>query len=463
MKSKKILCIILLCTLVNFSPQSMARGLIPAIASFLSKAGRFVMDDVATPLFQHVLAEQAYNLMRSKDDQAVSKATFKHQVAEINDSLKSIQGQLDTVINQLDKQSELFADVLDVHAYKQELKSVKKDVNAIWRSFILNSSICRNKSNTNHCKKSFDRIREKSLDAYDDIYALSPTSMTLEMMMLVHIVEDTLLSFPSLLSLSDEGREQAMQDVTERYQTYYYRLFPAMVALKGGRYEMGCSVQDDQCQSDEKPQHRVTLDSFSIGKHEVTFGQYDFYCQQVADCQLPDDEGWGRGTRPVINVSWNDAEAYIRWLKQQTDEPFRLCTEAEWEYAARAGSSTKYYWGNQPSGQHANGASQDTGFSWADWPDDDFKNAAPVGSYKANAWGLYDMSGNVYEWVGDWYGKDYYRNSPTSNPQGPAEGTYRVLRGGSWDLNARCLRSGDRSRGRPDNRGNLIGFRLCLG
>ena len=246
---------------------------------------------------------------------------------------------------------------------------------------------------------------------------------------------------------------------TEQTKTYDFPV-PKMKSIKGGTFQMGCSPQDNECEGDEKPRHTVTLDAFQMGQYEVTFEQYDYYCNQSNSCKKPDDEGWGRDQRPVINVSWNDAQAYIQWLKQKTGERFRLCTEAEWEYAARAGTETKYSWGNKPSGEYANGSDYDNY-----WPKDGHDKTAPVGSYKPNPWGLHDMHGNVWEWVQDRYDKEYYGNSPKHNPAGPSDSSlkYRVLRGGSWNDFARNLRSGYRYSRTPDYRDRSRGFRLCLG
>ena len=164
---------------------------------------------------------------------------------------------------------------------------------------------------------------------------------------------------------------------------------------------MGC-VSGQNCADDEHPVHTVRVESFELSKYEVKFEEYDRFT--AATGRNPaGDSGWGRGRRPVIRVSWEDAVAYTRWLSEQTGERYRLPSEAEWEYAARAGSVTKYSWGNEIGHSRAN--CDGCGSQWDD------RQTAPVGSFGPNGWGLHDMHGNVWEWVQDcWNGS--YRRSP---------------------------------------------------
>ena len=221
---------------------------------------------------------------------------------------------------------------------------------------------------------------------------------------------------------------------------------PDLVVLKGGSFIMGCQ-QSSACPTDELPAHRVQLDSFAITRHEITFAQYDACVAQGGCPHRPRDQGWGRGQRPVINVSWHEANSYALWLSQKTGQTWRLPTEAEWEYAARAGTTTPYAFGQKISSKQAN-------FDFHN------KQTQPVGRYPANGFGLYDMHGNVWEWVSDFYQKDWYRHSPSDNPQGPTSGTSRVFRGGSWMYRAIELRSSERNAYAPDFRSRNVGFRL---
>ena len=223
---------------------------------------------------------------------------------------------------------------------------------------------------------------------------------------------------------------------------------------------MGCVEGRDDvnggCSDDEKPAHQVSLSAFQMGKYEVTFDEWDA-CEQAKACPHAEDEGWRRGKRPVINVSWNDiTQKYIPWLNKQTGKRYRLPTEAEWEYAARAGGESAYPWG---SSINCNQARYSYGSDECKGSD----KTITVGSYPANVWGLHDTAGNVWEWVQDWYGTDYYRSSPASTPEGPSSGTYRVLRGGSWGSYGQYLRSANRGNYTPADRSHNVGFRLALG
>ena len=222
-----------------------------------------------------------------------------------------------------------------------------------------------------------------------------------------------------------------------------------MVVIPAGRFRMGCNyvytiraggvtVVSDLCEYDVEalPVHAVTVGSFALSKYEVTFEEYDRFTEATGREQA-DDEGWGRGNRPVINVSWDDAQAYVSWLSAETGEVYRLPSEAEWEYAARAGTTTQYNWGNGRRGTFDyemvdNRANCDgCGSRWDD------EQTAPVGSFGANAWGLHDMHGNVAEWVEDcWH--DNYARAPSDGTAWTSGGdcSERVLRGGSWTSHA---------------------------
>lgn len=197
---------------------------------------------------------------------------------------------------------------------------------------------------------------------------------------------------------------------------------PELVVIPAGRFLMGTPASEPSRGSDEGPQHWVTVPSLAVGKYSVTFDEWDA-CVAGGGCsQRPQDQGWGRGRRPVINVSWNDAQEYVGWLGRRTGRGYRLLTEAEWEYAARAGTTTAYYWGDEIGRGNANCYS--CGSSW------DGKQTAPVGSFPPNRFGLYDMAGNVYQWVQDCYASNYDSASGNASAFETNSCSSRVLRGG---------------------------------
>ncbi len=223
------------------------------------------------------------------------------------------------------------------------------------------------------------------------------------------------------------------------------------VWVEGGCYEMGCGSWTSDCDDDEKPVHEVCVDGFWLGKYEVTFDEYDAYCR-AAGKKRPDDEGWGRGRRPVIYVSWEDAQGFIGWLNRKTGLEFRLPTEAEWEYAARSGGRKEKWAGTSDEGRLGD-------YAW--YGSNSGGRTHPVGTKRPNGLGLYDMSGNVWEWCSDRYGGDYYSKSPRRNPKGPAGGGDRVVRGGSWSYYARYVRVANRLNVNPADRYSALGFRLA--
>jgi formylglycine-generating enzyme required for sulfatase activity len=234
---------------------------------------------------------------------------------------------------------------------------------------------------------------------------------------------------------------------------------PDMVVVPSGRFRMG-DIQGGGS-SDEKPVHSVTIpDTFAVGKYEVTFAQWDA-CVSAGGCShKPSDEGWGRGSRPVMNVSWNDTQEYIKWISKKTGYKYRLPSEAEWEYVARAGSTTKYPWGNNASHEYAN-YGKDKCCSGLASGHDRWVNTSPVGSFPSNKFGLYDLQGNVWEWVEDCWNDSYTGAGSSSKPRLSGTCSSRVLRGGSWSSVPGSLRSAIRYRFTAWSRFDDNGFRLA--
>jgi len=192
---------------------------------------------------------------------------------------------------------------------------------------------------------------------------------------------------------------------------------PEMVLIPAGTFRMG----------EKQSVHEVSVESFAMGRYPVTFAEYDYFCE-ATNREKPNDRGWGRDNRPVINVSWYDAVAYTEWLSEQTGQQYRLPTEAEWEYAARAGTETDYWWGNDIDKTKANYNSN-------------LGHTSPVGDYDANPFGLYDTSGNVWEWTCSEFTYEYNGKEK----QCVTEASRLSIRGGSWDDFARDVRSAGRT------------------
>lgn len=228
---------------------------------------------------------------------------------------------------------------------------------------------------------------------------------------------------------------------------------PEMVVIPAGSFQMGSPSSEFGRFIEEEPLHRVTISQpFAMGKYEVTFAQWDACVAEGGCNHRPDDEGWGRGNRPVINVSWNDiTEQYLPWLNKKAGKRYRLPSEAEWEYAARAGTRTAYWWGDYIiCSQAAYG-----------FKDCKRRNTEPVGNYLANTFGLYDVHGNVFEWTEDCW-NDYYSGAPTDGSAWiRSDCDSRVLRSGSGGNSPRFLRSAFRYFKEPSYHYQNIGFRLA--
>ncbi len=216
-----------------------------------------------------------------------------------------------------------------------------------------------------------------------------------------------------------------------------------MVAVKGGTFTMGATAEQTGADSDESPTHSVTLSDYYIGETEVT--------QELWQAVMGSNPSWFTGNmqRPVECVSWNDCQTFITKLNELTGESFALPTEAQWEYAARGGKSTKGYL--------YSGSNSIADVAW--YKDNSSDTTHPVKSKSPNELGLYDMSGNVYEWCADWYGS--YSSTSQTNPVGPSTGSHRVRRGGSWSYYATICRIADRDYCTPPSLTYNFGLRLA--
>ena len=308
------------------------------------------------------------------------------------------------------------------------------------------------------------------------------------------IIVYTLL-FCVFIHAQDQRREYDSEEIA----TIVSELVGEMVPIPAGSFFMGnmsdCDKPEKQARSMtvsfsemdklalspdytcyyETPVHRVVVPAFKMGKYEVTVAQWDA-CVADGGCNgySPSDDtfwdpsmpaSWARDNRPVIGVSWNDIQSFIDWLNGRTGGNFRLPTEAEWEYAARAGTTTRYSWGDDIGRNRANCS---LCFWWGERRGADERDVtAPVGSFPANAWGVHDMHGNVWEWVQDCWNEDEY--ALQGYEDAPDDGSawesgdcgQRVLRGGSWKNHPNYLSSSTRGRRARANRYNGVGFRLA--
>ena len=234
------------------------------------------------------------------------------------------------------------------------------------------------------------------------------------------------------------------------YNTRAQATMPEMVLVDGGTFVMGSS--DKKAEDEEKPAHKVTVSSFYIAKHEVTVAQYKLFCKETKR-KLPDAPKWGFvDNHPIVNVSWNDAKAYCDWLAKKTSKPYRLPTEAEWEFAAKGGTKSKNtkFAGSNDIDQVA-------------WYDKNAKQQTqPVGKKAPNELGLYDMTGNVWEWCNDWFKDDYYGHSPAQDPPGASKGTMKSQRSGSWVNYNEDNRITIRISNLVDDTGHFAGFRVAM-
>ncbi|MFC4308508.1 formylglycine-generating enzyme family protein [Steroidobacter flavus] len=242
---------------------------------------------------------------------------------------------------------------------------------------------------------------------------------------------------------------------------------PEMVIVPSGKFVMGSDGSEFGHNANEAPAHEVTFAKpFAIGKYEVTFDEWDA-CVAAKACEAVQDDGWGRGRRPVIYVNFDMAMGYASWLSKKTGKQYRVPSEAEWEYAARGGTTTPWFWGNEPTQacEFGNVGDQTLKVEHPDWTlhdcKDGYAKTAPVGSFKPNAFGIYDTVGNVWEWVQDCY-NETYEGAPTDGHAWlTGDCTRRIDRGGGWYNKPSAVRSALRYAGDDSKRqNNTLGFRV---
>ncbi|OQW69436.1 MAG: hypothetical protein BVN35_19345 [Proteobacteria bacterium ST_bin11] len=279
--------------------------------------------------------------------------------------------------------------------------------------------------------------------------------------------KSSLLNGPVQL-LNQSEPKQLLVNQKDSEKTKSLLKLPEMVPIPGGEFWMGSADDDSKASENEKPRHRVKLGAFSIGKYEVTLAEFASFAKsseyQASGCsvwngsqsEMKPENNWQNpgfpqnDNSPVVCVSYGDVISYIRWLNAKTTGGYRLPSEAEWEYAARAASTSDFSWGNADAKQYA-------------WFSDNSGKTQPVDDsrIKANAFGLYHMSGNVWEWVQDCYAENYANVPEDGSAWEPNRCAIRLLRGGSWSYPQDYLRSAYRNGNDPAYRANDIGFRLA--
>lgn len=235
---------------------------------------------------------------------------------------------------------------------------------------------------------------------------------------------------------------------------------PEMVVVPAGEFTIGSPADEAARSDDEGPQRKVAIaEPFAVGKFEVTFAEWDA-CVAAGECKHKPKTDWGRNRQPVMRVSWDDAKQFVAWLSKKTGNSYRLLSEAEWEYAARAGTTTVFSTGPTITTDQAN-FDGDYTYGGSE-KGKDLGKTIEVGSFKPNPFGLHDMHGNVWEWVEDCYQRDGYQRAPADgSAYVSGDCSRRVLRGGSWNSYPRFLRSADRYGDRVGYRVDNYGFRVA--
>lgn len=240
---------------------------------------------------------------------------------------------------------------------------------------------------------------------------------------------------------------------------------PSMIVVPSGSFVMGSPEREAFRNKDEGPQRNVSFSKpFAVGRFEITFEEWTA-CVRGGGCKgyEPFDQNWGRGRRPAINVNWNHVQSFLRWMKRKTGKPYRLLSEAEWEYAARGGSSGAFWWGEKASHAFAN-YGKDSCCGGHVEGRDVWEKTAPVGQFPPNPFGLHDMHGNVAEWVEDCGHKDYDGAPEDGKPwlnEGGGNCQFRLLRGGSWGVQPKFIRSASRGGSFLRIKNRNYGFRVA--
>ncbi len=392
-------------------------------AAFKDIRGKSEYADIATSLFKLL---EVFNQKKAYYHKIMP--IHKAEIATLNNTIKEHEAQN----KQKDKE------LKDLTNHKKELTDREKTLSAEKKRLEAENS--KFKKDLENLKRNKGK-KDKKIRA---VFLLNAAILILLIILWNHNLNNNDENYKAVVIESPKAVVKTFKK-TKDYIEIVNEISFKMIKIKGGTFKMGTNDGDRY----DRPIHSVTIGDFYMGEHEVTFAEYDSFCE-ATNRKKPSDEGWGRGNRPAINVSWNDATAYCKWLSKKTGKNYILPTEAEWEYAAGGGSNHQKWAGTNSENSLGN-------YAWYEL--NSGSKTHPVCSKRPNTFGLYDMSGNVIEWCSD--RARTYSSSSQTNPQGASNIVRRrVFRGGSWDSSTYTCRVAIRSNNFPAHRFNDIGFRV---
>ncbi len=397
-----------------------------------------------SPECWHTVMDNIYRAQQTIESRGYDRYLSLVPFGDLSPKLHSLMKKIEKVYPEGCEQDQIENDILDEKlAHKKELEDLQEEIET-------RLSYLRNKAgNLNEEKKKraigiLEKLEFELLQEFICLTVIDNIRQTLQELDKTDIFAELVICIQLFMGKNTHRLKPGMVFRDSRHS-------PEMVMIPSGSFMMGSPDDDEGRDNDEGPHHLVSInDSFAVSRFTITFEEWDAFVQDSGYEHKPDDRGWGRGRHPVINVSWDDAQAYIKWLNEKAGQQYRLLSEAEWEYCCRTGTKTRYWWGDDITQDQAN-YNRNIG------------KTVPVDHYKPNPWGLYQMHGNVEEWCQDEWHNNYEgvptdgsaRVSSSANEVGG-----RVLRGGSWVIIPRNLRSAFRGDILPTIRVSYVGFRI---